>query len=187
LDDGDITGVIVVTTVSSDPLYGTVVDTVDFTNSDNDVSGVTVQNNVGISILEAVPGDVGTVSLDLDAEPTAGVTLTFSSDISESTLSVASLTFNSANWDTAQTLTVTVADDNVDDGDIVYNITTLTTSSDTNYAGAPVSAITVTTVDGKKLCVCAFVCVCVCVCVCFCLLLCFLNCGFDLATFYFVR
>ena len=47
----------------------------------------------------------------------------------------ASLTFTTANWNAAQTVTVTGVDDLVDDGDIAYTIVTAAaTSTDPNYA-----------------------------------------------------
>ena len=49
----------------------------------------------------------------------------------EGTVSPATLTFTPANWNTAQTVTVTGVDDAVDDGDIAYTIVTApATSSD---------------------------------------------------------
>ena len=51
-------------------------------------------------------------------------------------MSPASLTFTAANWNTAQTVTVTGVDDVLDDGDIAYSIVTAAaTSSDANYNG----------------------------------------------------
>ena len=54
----------------------------------------------------------------LDAEPTSNVVILVSSaDTGEATVDVSLLTFTPANWDTAQTVTVTGVDDDLDDGD----------------------------------------------------------------------
>ena len=63
-------------------------------------------------------------------------------------MSPASLTFTTANWNTAQTVTVTGVDDGLDDGDIAYSIVTAAaTSSDGNYNGMNPSDVSVTNTD----------------------------------------
>ena len=52
-----------------------------------------------------------------------------SSDPTEGTLSVSSLVFTSANWNTPQLVTVTGVDDAVDDGDLSYTILTAAAGS----------------------------------------------------------
>ena len=59
----------------------------------------------------------------LDAQPTSDVVLTVtSSDTGEATVN-SPLTFTPANWDTAQTVTVTGVDDDLVDGTITSTIT----------------------------------------------------------------
>ena len=54
----------------------------------------------------------------LNTQPTADVTIALSSsDTTEGTVLPASLTFTTANWNVAQTVTVTGVDDALDDGD----------------------------------------------------------------------
>ena len=66
----------------------------------------------------------------LNAQPTADVTIGLSSsDTTEGTVSPASLTFTTANWNTAQTVTVTGVDDALDDGDVGYTIVTAPATS----------------------------------------------------------
>ena len=66
-------------------------------------------------------GGTATFTVVLDAQPTADVTVGLStSDATEGTVLPASLTFTSANWNTAQTVTVTGVNDDLDDGDIAY-------------------------------------------------------------------
>ena len=74
----------------------------------------------------------------LNTQPTADVTIALSSsDTTEGTVSPASLIFTTANWNVAQTVTVTGVDDAVVDGPIAYTIVTAAAvSTDPNYNGA---------------------------------------------------
>ena len=67
----------------------------------------------------------------------------------EATVSPATLTFTNANWNVPQTVTVTGADDALDDGDIVSNITLSINdgASDDTYDPLADLAVQVTTVD----------------------------------------
>ena len=89
----------------------------------------------GLTTTEA--GGTATFTVVLNTQPTADVTIALSSsDTTEGTVSPASLTFTTANWNVAQTVTVTGVDDAVDDGDVVYTIVTApATSTDPNYTG----------------------------------------------------
>ena len=71
----------------------------------------------------------------LNTQPTANVTIALSSsNPTEGTVSPASLTFTTANWNAAQTVTVTGVDDAVVDGPITYTIVTApAVSTDANY------------------------------------------------------
>ena len=103
------------------------------TNIDNDVAGVTVST---ISNATSEDGDTATFTVVLNTEPTHNVTITLSSDdLTESdTFTPITLTFTPANWNNAQTVTVTGKDDEIVDGNVGYNIVTSTASStDPNY------------------------------------------------------
>ena len=59
-----------------------------------------------------------------------------SSDLSEGTVDVSQLTFNSSNWNVAQTVTVTGVDDSVVDGDVIYSVVLgVADTTDSNYSG----------------------------------------------------
>jgi len=74
-----------------------------------------------------------------------------SSDTDEGTVSPASLTFTSANWNAPQTVTVTGVDDFVQDGNQVYTITTVAaSSSDTNYDGIDPDNVSVSNTDNDS-------------------------------------
>ena len=60
----------------------------------------------------------------MGSAPTGTVVLdVVSSDLTEATVSPATLTFNAGNWDTPQTVTVTGVNDDVDDDDQAYTVT----------------------------------------------------------------
>ncbi|MDA7996200.1 MAG: hypothetical protein MPK01_08045 [Gammaproteobacteria bacterium] len=77
-------------------------------------------------------GGVASFTLTLPTAPTGNVAITISnSDASEATISPASLAFTAANWRAPQTITITGADDNFDDGDRAYTLTLATDDSNT--------------------------------------------------------
>src|SRR5690606_41799044 len=78
-----------------------------------------------------------TFTVVLVTQPSAEVTIGLSSsDTTEGTVAPASVTFTAANWNIAQTVTVTGVDDNEVDGDITYSIATAAASSaHGNYKG----------------------------------------------------
>ena len=149
VDDGNI-GYTVTTGAanSTDPNYsGLNPPDVSVTNQDNDTAGVTVNPTSGLTTTEV--GGTVTLTVVLDTEPTANVTIGLSSsDATEGTVSPSSLTFTAGNWDTTQTVTVTGVDDDADDGNIDYAVTTAAASStDANYNGLNPPDVSVTNQD----------------------------------------
>jgi hypothetical protein len=112
----------------------------------NDNPGITVTPTTGLTTTEA--GGTANFTVVLNSQPTADVTIPLtSSNTAEGTVNQSSLTFTSANWNVAQTVTVTGIDDSVDDGDIAYNIVTVAaTSTDSNYSGVNASDVAVTNI-----------------------------------------
>jgi hypothetical protein len=149
LDDGDIAySVVTGNAVSTDLGYsGRIVTDVSVTNADNDTAGVTVTPTSGLVTTEV--GGTATFTVVLTAQPTADVTISLtSSDTTEGTVSPASLTFTNMNWSMTQTVTVTGANDAIDDGDVAYSIVTgAAASADGTYSGLVISDVTVTTTD----------------------------------------
>ncbi|MDH5559984.1 MAG: DUF1566 domain-containing protein, partial [Deltaproteobacteria bacterium] len=121
IDGSQSYNIITAATVSQDADYnGINPDDVAVTNVDNDSPGMLVGNISG-DTTEA--GSTATFTVRLATGPAADVTLSVLSDsLSEGTVSPASLTFTSANWSTAQTVTVTGVDDFIADGDQAYQI-----------------------------------------------------------------
>ncbi|MBF2761033.1 MAG: hypothetical protein ISN28_12365, partial [Ectothiorhodospiraceae bacterium AqS1] len=71
-------------------------------------------------------GDSGTLSIELSVEPSADVTVSLSKTNADVSLSPTSLTFTASNYDTAQTVTVTAAEDS--DGNDETDTITLSAS-----------------------------------------------------------
>ncbi len=101
--------------------------------TDNDSAGITISPANGLVTTEA--GGTANFNIQLDSQPTADVTLSFSSSkVSEGTVSVSSATFTAANWNTPQTITVTGVNDGVIDNNTIYQIITAkAVSSDAKY------------------------------------------------------
>ncbi len=118
-----------------------------FTNTDNDVAGITVGTPSGTSTSEA--GTSVTFTVVLQSQPTADVTIPLSSsDTAEGTVSPATLTFTAASWSTPQTVTVTGVDDFVADGPQPYAVSIgPATSADAKYGGIRPADLTFTNTD----------------------------------------
>ncbi|MEG5097281.1 S8 family serine peptidase [Microcoleus sp. B13-B4] len=96
-------------------------------------------------------GDKATFTVKLDSPPTADVKIDLaSSNTTEGIISPVSLTFNSTNWNSPQTVTVTGVDDLVADGNKTYSIvTTPAVSNDSNYSGLNAADVSVTNSDSE--------------------------------------
>ena len=147
--DGNVAyTVVTAAAVSSDSAYsGLNAADVSLTNNDNDTAGITVTPTAGLITTES--GGTATFSVVLNSQPTADVTIGLSSsDTTEGTLSTSSLTFTAANWNVAQTVTVTGVDDAIVDGDVAYTVVTAAAvSSDTAYSGLNAADVSLTNND----------------------------------------
>ncbi len=94
-------------------------------------------------------GGAATFQAYLNAPPAADVTVGFSSsNPAQGVVAPASITFNSTNWNTAQTLTVTGLDDGVVDGNIGYQIVAApAVSTDANYNGYNAGSVSVVNLE----------------------------------------
>lgn len=109
------------------------------------IGGVYAYNtvsDVGITkdglVVTSESGAKATFKVVLDTAPTADVTIAVESSLTtEGTVSPASLTFTPANWNTAQTVTVTGVNDATQDGNRSYTVTLKTpVSTDPRYSGS---------------------------------------------------
>src|SRR5438093_130254 len=81
-------------------------------NTDNDAAGISVAPVAGLVTGEA--GGQASFTVMLNSQPTADVVIPVASDnASEGTANVVNLTFTAADWNVAQIVTVTGADDQV--------------------------------------------------------------------------
>ena len=92
-------------------------------------------------------GGTATFTVALPSQPSAAVTVAVTSlDPSEGTAGPSSLIFNTSNWNTAQTVTVTGVQDNVDDGTVTWQVRLNNLSGGSNYNNG-VTDVDVTTTD----------------------------------------
>ncbi len=110
-------------------------------------AGISVNPVSGLTTTES--GGTATFSVVLNIAPTADVLIgVSSSNTNEGTVNVSNLTFTSANWNIAQTVTVTGVDDLLIDGNQTYSIVLApATSSDANYNGLNPNDVTVVNND----------------------------------------
>jgi hypothetical protein len=134
VDEGDIAYSVQAAASSADPKYQGLTGSVAATNTDDDTAGFSLVPAAGLVTTEA--GGTATFQLSLSSQPAADVVVALSSsDPTEGTVSPASVTFTAANWNVAQTVTVTGVDDLVADGDIAYSVQLVGTSTDAGYSG----------------------------------------------------
>jgi hypothetical protein len=149
--DGNIAySIITAAATSSDTNYnGFNPADVSVANQDNDVAGLGIV--AGPGGFQVVEGKTNSYTVALNSQPTANVTVNFTvSNASQGgTVSPASRTFTTANWNTPQSVTITGADDLVVDGNTAWRITNAIASSDPIYAALSPAIVTVTTLDNE--------------------------------------
>ena len=138
----------IVSAITDDDFDAVADQTVSVSTTDDDVAGFTVSEPDGsTTVTEA--GDTDTFTVVLDAQPDSDVVLSItSSDTGEATVT-STLTFTSANWDTAQVVTVTGVDDDLIDGTIT-STTTISVddaNSDDNFDAVADQTVSVSTTD----------------------------------------
>ncbi len=119
--------------VSTDTNYsGLDAANVSVVNFDDDMPGITVD---AVSGDTSESGGIVTFSIILNSPPTGDVTIVLSSsDTTEGTIDLSSVTFTPVNWNVPKTVTVTGVDDTVRDGNQLYFIVTDPAASvDTDY------------------------------------------------------
>lgn len=146
VDEAAIHGVVVSHSAAGDEYTGVSISDVSVNITDNDSAVVSVSPQAGLVVSEA--GTTVTFGVQLGTKPTADVILTFASnDPGEGVTSPTTLSFSGANWNVAQTVTVTGIDDQVDDGVQAFTITAVATSADANYQSIAVPTVSVTCND----------------------------------------
>ena len=151
LQDDDAVNEEVVTikhTVSSsddDKYNGLAAASVPVTVTDNDTAGVTMSE----PSLDIEEGDSDTYTVVLDTEPVGDVTVTIGGITNtDLTLDKTTLTFTDQDWDTAQTVRVTAAEDADAVDEEVATIThTVTSTDDSDYDGITAGSVAVSVTD----------------------------------------
>jgi Malectin domain/Purple acid Phosphatase, N-terminal domain/Bacterial Ig domain/Calcineurin-like phosphoesterase/Cadherin domain len=105
------------------------------------------QTGGSTAVIEGTATD--TVLVALTSQPTANVTVTVNGNTDVSA-SPTTLTFASANWNTAQTVTVTAVDDTLVEGPESANITFASSSSDARYNGLSIAPVPVAITDNDQ-------------------------------------
>ncbi len=148
VDDGNIAySIILDTSTSTDDVNYDGLNPADvaITNTDNDTSGVTVVESGGTSdITEG--GATDSYTIVLNSEPTGDVAVSISAD-ADSTISTSSIVFTSANWNTAQTITVTAVNDALAEGDHTSTLSHVATSTDLGYEGIAIADVVANVTD----------------------------------------
>jgi hypothetical protein len=127
-------------TTSNDRAFaGLVAESPELTNVDDDSPGITVTPPSGPT---SETGATANFRIVLNTRPSAEVTISFeSNDPSEGTLSAASTTFNTTNWNAPQIVTVVGVDDEEEDGDQTFAVVFApVVSDDPAYAAVPAPA-----------------------------------------------
>ncbi len=95
-------------------------------------------------------GVTDTYTLALNQPPKSDVTINII-PTAQVSVTPTSLTFTSANWNTAQTVTVSAVNDNAAEGDMMTNITHNVLSSDASFGGLTLPALAVSVIDNDRL------------------------------------
>ena len=140
-------GTVSVKVTASDGHGGSVSDTFDIVVSA--AAGVTVSTSALTVTEEDTTGNTYTVVLD--TRPTANVTVTVAGHGgTDVTLTPSTLTFTTANWNLAQTVTVKAGNDTDTTNDTV-TLTHSAASTDSNYGGITIGSVVVTVADNDSL------------------------------------
>ena len=139
--DGVVTATVTADTATPATYTAGTPSTATVTVSDDDTRGVTVSPET----LRVNEGSTGTYMVVLNSQPTASVTVTPSSDNSDVAVS-STLTFTTTNWNTAQAVTVTAAQDS----DAVDDAATISHAVMGGDYGAVTAARVAVTVDDDE-------------------------------------
>ncbi len=100
-------------------------------------------------VLNTQPSDDVMIQISLPANSPDNLELSSGGDIADMPNESITLTFTDADWNSAQTVTLTLADDDVVSGDVDVTIVHASSSSDPDYNSIPVYNLMVTTQDNE--------------------------------------
>ncbi len=144
-------GTITHTTASADTGYNAIsIGNPSVLITDND-SQLLILGESGNATLLSEAGLTDTYSVSLLSAPTADVTITPAVDSAQVTVTPASLTFTSANWNTLQSFTLRAVDDAAIEGSPhTSTITHAVTTTDPTYTGATLPGVTAFITDNDN-------------------------------------
>lgn len=158
LSEGPHSGNITHAATSLDLNYNSLaVSAVTMAITDNDSAGITVTESGGNTAVTEGAG-TDTYTLVLTSQPTADVTITVNADAQTNVdggscggpSSSCTFTFTSANWNTAQTVTVSALDDAVAEGPHAATISHSVSSLDLDYNGYALAGINTSITDNDS-------------------------------------
>ncbi len=127
---------------------GLSIDDIPVVIEDDDEPGLTISETSFSTVNEGSP--IGrTYTVKPDTEPSAEFTVNIASDHADITVSPATLTFDSSNWQTAKTVRITAPqdDDAFDETATITHTTSMTTGDHLEYDGLTVDSVTATAHD----------------------------------------
>jgi hypothetical protein len=144
--EGSHNGTISMSVSSSDSYYQALsLSSLTVAITDNDSAGVSLtQSSSSTSVSEA--GTTDSYSIVLTSEPTSNVVVTVNPGAGV-TVDASSLTFTAANWNQAQTVTVSAVNDSVVEGIHTATITHSAASADSNYNALSINSLSVSITD----------------------------------------
>ena len=120
--------------------------------TDDDTAAFTVTESGGSTVV-AESGSTDAIVVTLSSEPTGNVVLSLTNSDNETSLSASTLTFTPSNWNSAQDVTITGVDDNIDDDNVTSTITVAinqSSTADTKYDALDNKSVSVTTTDNDS-------------------------------------
>ncbi len=129
--------------------YAGLADTTSWNFTTTGTAGIVVTESSGTTAVEE-GGITDSYTVVMSTEPAANVVIAIASTTGDTSTSPTSLTFTIADWATPQTVTVTAVDDSIPEMHDSDTITHTVTSTDPNYNGFSVAAVSVSIADSDQ-------------------------------------
>ena len=145
--EGNHGGAIAHTATSTDTNYNSLtISPVNIAITDNDTADFSI---APANITATEGGATGSYKVKLTSQPTASVTISFNTGNQLNSIATP-ITFDSTNWNVAQTVSVTAIDDNVAQGTHSGTIAHTVTSTDANYNAKVIPNVTASITDNDS-------------------------------------
>ena len=144
-DESNVTLAHTVSSTADTDYEGISAGSVTVSITDDDAAGVTISE----TFLTIEEGSTDTYTVVLNTQPAGNVTVTLTgADGTDLSVDKTTLTFTRTTWETAQTVTVTAVDDQIDDdGETVTLTHTVTSADDSDYQGISAASVAVSITD----------------------------------------